>query len=269
MEFERISNNLPNNKVDKTRSKFSDLLLDHRNKLTNKSDPKLKLLQKFVNENKEKLIVTKSDKGNVTVLLNKSDYFNNCSEMLNNKETYLIPKKPPKTSMLEKVRDKIISRWYAKNYINEQQRCYLSCKDNNLPRMYFLPKIHKPVLKFRPILSSVDTTLHRLGRKIHEIIKQANINIKSHINNSLDLKNKIRKLKIPKNYILISLDVTSLFTNVPLTLVKEALETEKEKFKIIEQTEVFNAIEMITNNTYFIFNNTVYKQILSCLWALQ
>ncbi|XP_014235378.1 uncharacterized protein LOC106658073 [Trichogramma pretiosum] len=47
---------------------------------------------------------------------------------------------------------------------------------------------------------------------------------KSHVNNSSELKKKLELIQVPPDFILMSLDVTSLFTNIPLRLVLDSLD---------------------------------------------
>ena len=63
---------------------------------------------------------------------------------------------------------------------------------------------------------------------------------------------------------LISLDASSLFTNVPIELVKNSI--DKRYSSIMKQThtpliELHKAIDFSHNNTVFQFNNQYYKQI--------
>ena len=80
----------------------------------------------------------------------------------------------------------------------------------------------------------------------------------------MNLKLKINSVTIPDDYIFLSLDVTSLFTNIPLQLVLDSLDRRFDsihnKWKI-----PFNEIVMCTkylfSNTFFSFNNEYYRQI--------
>ena len=48
--------------------------------------------------------------------------------------------------------------------------------------------------------------------------------LKSNIKNSFELKKKLNSVNIPEDLVLVSLDITSLFSNVSKKLVMEALE---------------------------------------------
>jgi len=85
----------------------------------------------------------------------------------------------------------------------------------------------------------------------------------SHLNNSLDLRKKLENLYIPDNCILVSLDVISLFTNVPLDSVIEIIEEKWpyiEKHTTIPKEEFLNAINLVLHSTFFTFNKKFYKQ---------
>jgi len=91
------------------------------------------------------------------------------------------------------------------------------CSDGILPRAYGLPKIHKQDCTFRIIISSIDSPLYSLALFLHRIISGNIPKPFSHIKDSFQLVKKLTNLYIDDNYALISLDATSLFTNIFLT----------------------------------------------------
>jgi len=77
------------------------------------------------------------------------------------------------------------------------------------------------------------------------------------------LINKLNGLYIQDDCALVSLDVISLFTNVPIDLVIDILDEKWyliEKHSSIPKIEFLNAIRFILHSTYFMFNNKYYKQ---------
>jgi len=123
-------------------------------------------------------------------------------------------------------------------------------------------KIHKKGHPLR-IVSSSGSPLHNLATFLQKILQDSLPIAVSHINNSLDLIQKLENLYIPDNCILVSLDVISLFTNVPIESITDILE---EKWSFIEthstipKEEFFNAINLVLHSTFFVFNNKFYKQ---------
>ena len=72
------------------------------------------------------------------------------------------------------------------------------------------------------------------------------------------------KIVIPFNYVLISLDVSSLFTNVPHELVLEGLKKRFHQVVVstnIPEFEFIACVKFLLNSTYFTFNNKLYEQV--------
>jgi len=89
----------------------------------------------------------------------------------------------------------------------------------NLLRAYRLPKIHKPGFTFGIlIISSVDSPTYSIANFIHRSISKNIVKPHSQIENSYQLVHKLNGLSIEENYELISLDVVSLFMNIPSNL---------------------------------------------------
>lgn len=68
---------------------------------------------------------------------------------------------------------------------------------------------------------------------------------------------------IDKNEILISLDVVSLFTNVPLDLAIDSINNRWKHIAAhtkIPQNEIIFAVSFVLTSTYFTFNSIIYKQ---------
>ena len=96
----------------------------------------------------------KADKGNVTVAANKTDYISNTERILNNHFLYqkinsdLVP-------TVEKKFNDIVGRWEKKAYINDQMVYRLNTRGSIGAKAYALPKIYKPILKWRLIVSTI------------------------------------------------------------------------------------------------------------------
>jgi len=101
--------------------------------------------------------------------------------------------------------------------IDEMTVKWLSQTPNppKIPEFYTLTKIHKPTVVGRPIISGCDGPTERIScfvnRLIHPIAQQQ----QSYMKDSKDFINFIENTKLPKNTILASMDVTSLYTNTP------------------------------------------------------
>src|SRR5580765_2372334 len=216
---------------------------------------------KFMAENTN-IIFTKADKGNVTVALDREDYLNKMRTLLSDNDTYTVVKKDPTRKIINGLHD-ILTRWKRMNYINYATYRRLNCSDGVLPRAYGLPKIHKPNCPLRIIVSSVNSPLHSIATFLHNIIHGSIPKAHSHIDNSFELVDKLTGLHIEDNYKLISLDVVSLFTNIPVELAMESILNRWEHIEMncsIPRDEFLCAVRFVLNSTFFSFNNVNYQQ---------
>jgi hypothetical protein len=185
--------------------------------------------------------------------------------MLNDKNTYTVIKRNPTTN-LERNSNKIVKDWFQKSYIDKRKYFSLRSSDCPLPKAYGLPKIHKENTPLRIIVSSIGTALYPLASFMQEIISENIPQAIGHVNNSFDLYCSLSGRKIPNSYTLISLDVISLFTNVPTDLAINGIINRwphiKDSTKI-PINEFVSTIKFILTSTYFTFNNIVYKQTFS------
>ena len=84
-----------------------------------------------------------------------------------------------------------------------------------IPTFYTLTKIHKPVPVGRPIISGCDGPTERISSFVDTLLQPIAQTQPSYIKDTTDFINFIEKTKIGQDTILVSMDVTSLYTNIP------------------------------------------------------
>jgi Reverse transcriptase (RNA-dependent DNA polymerase) len=139
--------------------------------------------------------------------------------------------------------------------IKEYVKVFESCKP---PHIYGLPKIHKPNVPLRPVVSCIGTTLHPLAKYLVRVINPLQENIASNVQNSGDFVSKIRNVEMIATTKMVSFDVTSLFTNVP---VVEALDCLKQKLnqdqRLSNRTPL--TVDQIVELTRYCVTNTIFQ----------
>ena len=180
--------------------------------------------REFINNNNN-LILTRADKGNITVALDKDKYIQDMITILSDQSTYTVVKKDPLRKMSSSLRE-ILNRWKNSEYISHTTHRSLICSDGILPRAYGLPKIHKPNHPLRIIVSSINSPLYKFASFLDRIMHKSFPLASSSVKNSFDLVKKLNTVNITKGHTLISLDVVSLFTNIPLDLAIESISRE-------------------------------------------
>jgi len=134
-------------------------------------------------------------------------------------------------------------------------------------RIYGLPKTHKlkspsDSLSFRPIVSSLNTYNYPLAKFLTNLLSPV-INQNHCCKDSFTFCKEIKQVRT-NNKFLVSFDVCSLFTNIPLEetidiAVNEILK-HKPYFKIFKN-ELTKLFKVATSQTHFMFDGEYYDQI--------
>jgi len=265
--FETSSYKFPENSLDNLRTIMVKLIEKHlsNNKHIKYFDSYLlkqfSLCKKFLKENDE-LFVTKADKGQVTVIIEKQTYLNRMNMTLDDNSTYKRIKKDPLNSITNKT-NKMLKLWADNKIIDEPTYKGLRCTNGNLPRCYGLPKIHKEGFPLRIVVSSIGSPTYDMARYLHEILNSSIKKPASNIKDSWSFVKKINKIMIDSDEILISLDATSLFTNIPKELVMSGIRGRWNDIKNATKmslTQFLDAIELVLSSTCFKFDGKFYEQ---------
>ena len=152
----------------------------------------ISLTNKFLHENKDNF-VTKADKGNITVLMNHSDYITKMEALLNDTNNYRLINDDP-VLKLKKCTQKILNDWRLKGYLGKDIKKHEINNDNsNIARAYGLPKIHKENNPLRIIISDINSPTCILSKYLKTIITKSLQTPFSNIKNSWEFKQKIEK----------------------------------------------------------------------------
>ena len=135
---------------------------------------------------------------------------------------------------------------------------------SRLAHLYGLPKTHKEKLTVRPILSARGTYNYALAKWLDDKLKPLSLN--QHIVTYIfDFVNEVRELKINKGYILVSYDVSSLFTNVPLDetiaiLTEKAFRDNWFNSTYNSKEDLTDLLNVSTKGQLFKFNGALDEQ---------
>jgi len=127
------------------------------------------------------------------VALDRTDYISKMEECLSDINTYTILQWNPVNKLLINLKE-LLKRWLNSKYISVQTHNYINSFNPILPRAYGLPKIHKKGLPLRIIVSSSGSFLHNLVTYLQRILQNSLPIPFSHINNSLDIINRLNPL---------------------------------------------------------------------------
>ena len=169
------------------------------------------------------IVITKPVKGSGVAVMDKTEYLRLLSEasVNDNSKFGSVPLERPKSkgrppkhyhSLLskEKTLQSTVRRILPKDIAEP-----IGPSGSRLAHLYGLPKTHKEKLTVRPILSATSTYNYALAKWLDDKLKPLSLNQHT-VTDTFDFVNEVQELKISEGYILVSYEVSSLFTNVPL-----------------------------------------------------
>ena len=111
----------------------------------------------------------------------------------------------------------LIKSLLKEGHIDDMTAKWLSLTPNppRIPSFYTFTKIHKPTPVGRPIISGCDGPTERISAFVDRLIQPIAQKQDSYLKDTTDFLNFIESTKLPKNTVLVSMDVTSLYTNIP------------------------------------------------------
>ena len=226
---------------------------------------KINQTKSFLKKNPH-LKILKPDKSNKTVVMDTNIYESKMNDLLSDTDTYKEIKNDP-TKTYQKLNNDLIKRWQEKNYISPKTAKTLLIHNALPPKIYGLPKLHKQGIPLRPIVSCVQSPFTYLSKFLKNILNKINNKTDSYIKDSWYFKHKISSITIPEDYSIISLDIVSLYTNIPVDLALKIIEKrwdEIKNFTDIPLQEFQTAVELTLNSTFFNYNDKYFKQIYGC-----
>ena len=217
------------------------------------------------------IIIQRADKGGAIVIWPKESYLTVAFRQLDNALHYT---KSTRNDIPE-LTAQIIS--FLTNLLTKQKltiKIYEFLEPKSLPRtpkFYLRPKIHKPkiddITPGRPIVSGCGSPTEKLSQYLDYYLKPIVQTIPLYIKDSKHFLQIIMNNRsiIPKDSLLATLDVKSLYTNIPqnegIQYCLEALTQFYGQSLPLPINELKQMFEFILKGNYFEFKDQIYLQI--------
>lgn len=144
----------------------------------------------------------------------------------------------------------------------DSEKSHLLNKKPSLPHMYANPKIHKPGRKMRLIINCRSSPMYNLAKWLVNRFKLFEKYSSKIVKNSKEVAGKLVQYNIEKDERLVSFDVVSLFSSVPvdksIRLLKDWLTDNKVSEERIR--EYLELVNIVVRQTAFSFNDMMYQQ---------
>ena len=206
-----------------------------------------------------------ADKGVAVVVMKKEDYIKKSEEILNT-STYKKIAEDPTNKQKSKLIS-ILKKIKTEGGLKEEEYRKMYPTGAVSPKYYGLPKIHKQGIPLRPIVSSTGTVTYNTAKELAKILKPLVGLSSHHVHNTKDFIDHIKEVRLRQGESIISYDVTSLFTSVPiqpvLNIIHQKLTTDQDLKNRTNMTikHIINLLELCLNSTSFVFQGQYYQQM--------
>ena len=213
------------------------------------------------------LSILRQDKGRGVVVMDRVHYVSKAEQFLSGPEFERLSHDPTKTfqALVQRTLLGMKNKFEQKVY----ERLYPS---SSRPGLYFgLAKVHKlkdgeknvSNLPLRPVISNIGTATYEVSKYLASLLQPLTKSAYT-VDSTKDFVTKIRGKTISGDDELVSFDVVSLFTNVPLNFTIQLILDKVYKDKLIKtkltRKEMKKLLEICTKEMHFSFNGVIYKQ---------
>ena len=146
----------------------------------------------------------------------------------------------------------------------------LRSTDAAIPPIFGSIKVHKNDYPLRPIVSFCSSPTYNLSKYLASIISPIRGNPATTVINSAKFCDFLKSVTIPPDHEMVSFDVVSLFTSIPVEL---AVSVTKERLakddSLVDRTslsvdEICLLLEFCLKATEFTFQKDFYRQVFGC-----
>lgn len=180
------------------------------------------------------MIIIQSDKGKHSVIMEREQYELKVRMLLSDVNTY--ERIDTSKEALIKRNDEFVDKLIELGMIGKEDRGKMSDKGTIWAKFYGLPKIHKEGIPLRPITSAINSPGKRLATKLVEVLTPIFKNEHIHVMNSAICKERLAEVTLNPGERLVSFDVVSMFTSIPIELAIRLLGRKREI--IVEKTGI-------------------------------
>ena len=241
-------------------------LIDLDNHQVFKDKKKLRIIREL----RKDTVILKPDKGSGVVVIDITDYFSTLENLFSDASKFKKLNEDPTNTRLTTLQA-YLRKLLSNKEISEETYKQIRPKNAKIARAHGLPKVHKQFDRtppFRPIIDTIGSTHYDVGKYITNLLNPLthnNYSLKDTFDAAARINNILKELLNDNDYVLISLDVVSLFTNVPLKGTVNIILDRVYNENVIQTTLPRKALKKLIldtcQKTAFTFNGTIYEQL--------
>ena len=213
------------------------------------------------------IVIKQADKGGAVVIMNRTDYIKEGLRQLSDDKFYIETPSDLTSTHYNAIEKK------AKDMLNNEE-IDISCYDYLIKtpvrtaQFYMLPKIHKNKCTppGRPIVSGNGCPTERISEFVDYFLQPGVKKISSYIQDTTDFLRMLQTIgTLPENTMLVTLDVSSLYTNIPniegIEACRTLLERERPSAKHPTNDSLIVLLTQVLTMNNFDFNEHHFLQV--------
>ena len=270
-----------NNELNRICRQIEDIAptkIDSEPNLSPEESQALKTLRSY-----DDIVIKKADKGGMFVILD-TDFYRDKMVLQDHldTDTYEIVNENADMKVVKALKE--LTTKYSK-CLRESERKYINNKDWKSSNIYISPKVHKckeiikqtktcnseyihmpcpPDLKGRPIIAGPAAPTQRLSELIEKILSPLVPLLKSYVKDDWNFVNKLPRTT-DFDCEIYSIDIVSLYTNIPHSLGLEAVSYYVDKFRShipqrFSKEFIMDSVKFVLSNNNFFFDGICRHQ---------
>ena len=212
------------------------------------------------------IVIKPADKGSAIVILDRQYYISEGLRQLNDHNFYEQTNIDYTGEVINRV-NLHVHNMLQRGQITERTCNYLTTNIDRTQQLYLLPKIHKDPLNppGRPIVSGSGGPTERISQIVDHFIGNIVPLSQSYIRDSTHLINILTGISLQPGMLLCTLDITSLYTNIPhnegIEAIKKMLAINRPPGSKPHNSYIIELLELVLTNNHFEFNGNYYHQL--------
>nr|VZI18129.1 unnamed protein product [Spirometra erinaceieuropaei] len=210
------------------------------------------------------IVILPADKGRSTVILDKAEYLQKANALLEDRQAYVKCDGDPMKKLVTQI-NTTLTMLQNNGAMTRAERLATKPTDAAMARFYGLPKIHKDGAPLRPIVSLRGTPTFNLAKWMFRRLNCLTSGSDTTVRSSVHFLERLKGLQINTNEVMVSFDVTSLFTSIPKDLavetVSDLLDSQYTEANNTPRRGHLVQVLKYCLQTFFTFEGTVHEQI--------
>ena len=213
---------------------------------------------------RDDIVIKPADKGGAVVVWSRQAYIQEALRQLDSQQHYT-PNPGSRLSTDNTIIFKTIKQEIDSGNLPHSGHL-LKVQTPRQPHFYMLPKIHKPSSPGRPIVSACSCPTEHISQFLDSILQPLVNSLPSYIKDSTHALQIIKGLNDSPNFqpsLLLTMDVTALYTNIPhkdgLTALRHYLDLRPSPSP--PSDTLLRLAELVLNLNSFEFNGQFYQQV--------